>query len=94
MSGVSQDLSDILLDLYSANSARHVYECATDLPLDDLFFVGGRLQSLIRKAEMALVTYEQNHFFFDAYAIATLKARLHEAKEFRRYIVKRIRNGF
>lgn len=91
---LSFGFEEILFELYRANSARAIYEAALDLPLDDLFYVGGQLQCLIKKAETSLAEYESTNFFLDYYARDTMRNRIEEAKSFRRYIIRRIRKGF
>lgn len=90
---LNEVFSNILFDLYRANCARPIYEAAVDLPLDDLFYVGGQLQSLIRKAESILFECEIGGYFMDYYTSQSMRSRIEEAKSFRRYIVKRIRKG-
>jgi hypothetical protein len=87
---VTNETYDILIKLHSANSARTVYEQALELPLDDLYYVGGQLQGLIRHAECILASDGQT---LADYVCNALAFRVAEAKSFRRYIITRIRRG-
>lgn len=87
---LTTDIQDILLELYQANSARAVYEAAVELPLDDLFYLGGQLQILIRRAERI----QNSHgIFYAEYLRYSLSSRLADAKSFRSYIIDRIKRG-
>lgn len=87
---LTDPIEDILLELYHANSARSVYEAAIELPLDDLYYVGGQLQTLIRRAEKTKTAYGHLLAFHHLYA---LSCRIEEAKSFRKYIIERIKRG-
>jgi hypothetical protein len=87
---VTNETHDLLIKLFQANSARSVYEAAVELPLDDLFYVGGQLQTLIRRAELAI---RNEGPLLAEYVANALSFRVAEAKAFRKYIVKRIRMG-
>jgi hypothetical protein len=87
---LTDDIQDILLELYQAISARTVYEAAIELPLDDLFFVGGQLGALIRKAEHIQRVLGYAPAEYQRYS---LSFRISEARAFRRYIVDRIKRG-
>lgn len=87
---LTNEIHEILIELHQANSARTVYEGVFELPLEDLFYVGGQLQSLIRRAEQLL--RDQSGMFLD-YVHTALNSRVEEARAFRRYIITRIRMG-
>lgn len=91
---LSLEFDNILIELHGAISARGIYESAIELPIDDLFFVGGQLQGIIRRAERALDQFNRGQIYRDAYVKTILQSRLQEAKDFRKYIVKRIRTDF
>lgn len=80
-------VTDVLIQLHQANSARHLYEAEPNLPLEDLFFVGGRLQRLIRRAEALL---DSSSTKFPLETRSAMRTRVNEAKAFKRYVIERI----
>lgn len=85
------EFEEILYNLDRAVQARLVYESQHSLPLEDLFYVGGQLKSLIRRSEKAL--NNRDLLLIDT-TIVLIGFRLKEAKLFYKYIVKRIAHGF
>ena len=83
-------ITDLLFELNKATSVRPTYEESTELPLKDLFFVGGQLQRLIRRSEEALASFSLN---LPGNTRSTIHSRLDEVRAFRNYIVKRIKQG-
>lgn len=79
----------LVKELSEANSSKAAYEECQQLPLEDFFYVGGKIQALIRKAHRHLATSQ-----FDSFDDrANVQARLDELKDFRDYIIKRIKRG-
>lgn len=85
-------LQELAFELHKAISARALYAAAENLPLEDLFFVANKLQKLIRKAEDAL--HWQSGLSFPGDTRVLLRGRVDEARDFRQYIIQRIRSGF
>jgi hypothetical protein len=88
---LSKTSLNVVLNLYKAIKARPVYEAAIELPLEDLFYIGGKLQTLINKAEFTLE--KERSFLASHYPIETIEDRIKEAKEFKKYVITRIKTG-
>lgn len=79
----------LVKELSEANRSKIAYEECQNLPLEDLFYVGGKIQVLIRKAHKHLATAQ----FESSDDRSNIQARLCELKDFRDYIIKRITKG-
>jgi hypothetical protein len=90
---MSIQIQSLSHELYRAIQSRRVWEEAIVLTPDELFFVGGQLGALIRRAEIILNAAKKDNLAWDS-SYTLCRSRVEEVKEFRKYIIRRIQKGF